>query len=66
MESTGDRLRAAVSAALQFSRVGNATPAMQAITNNARAALQRIGGRSPLNAMRVRKYGFQVDQDTGA
>jgi hypothetical protein len=68
MDCTGDRLHAAVSAALQFSRIGNATPAMQAITNNARTALQRIAGRSPLNAMRARKYGVQVDQgqDAGA
>ena len=62
MENTGDRLHAAVSAALQFSRIGNATPAMQAIANNARAALQRIAGKSPLNAMRMRKYGVQVGQ----
>ena len=61
-ECTGSHLHAAVSAALQFSRVGNATPAMQAITNNARAALTRIGQRSALNAMRVQKYGIQVGQ----
>ena len=41
MECTGDRLHAAVSGALQFSRIGNATPVMQGIANNARAALQR-------------------------
>ena len=66
LESTGERLRAVVSAALQFSRIGNATPAMQAITNNARGALQRIGARSPLNAMRVQKYGIQVEPNPGA
>ncbi|MGE3064129.1 MAG: hypothetical protein AB7K67_00965 [Hyphomicrobiaceae bacterium] len=63
MESTGERLRAALSSALQFARIGNATPAMQAITNNAREALQRIATTSPLNAMRVRKYGIQVPQE---
>jgi hypothetical protein len=60
MENTGQRLRAAVSAALQFSRIGNATPAMKTIPNKAREALQRIAGKSPLNAMRVQKYGIQV------
>lgn len=63
MECTSDRLHAAVSAALQFSRIGNATPAMQAITNNARTALQRIAGRTALNAMRVQKYGLRVGQE---
>jgi len=62
MECTGDRLHAAVSGALQFSRIGNATPAMQGIANNARAALQRTARRSPLNAIRMRKYGVQVGQ----
>jgi len=62
MECTGDRLHAAVSGALQLNRIGNATPAMQGIANNARAALQRIARRSPLNAMRRRKYCVQVGQ----
>src|SRR5581483_7721305 len=62
MQCTGDRLHAVVSAALHFSRIGNATPSMQAITKNARTALQRIAGQSPLNAMRVQKYGVRVDQ----
>jgi hypothetical protein len=63
LQNTGERLRSIVSAALQFSRIGNATPAMQAITNGARAALQRIGARSTLNAMRVQKYGVGVEQE---
>jgi len=62
MECTGDRLHAAVSGALQFSRIGNATPVMQGIANNARAALQRTARRSPLNAMCMRKYGVQAGQ----
>jgi len=41
MECTGDRLHAAVSGALQFSRIGNATPVMQGIANNARAGAPR-------------------------
>lgn len=61
-ECTGSRLRAALSAALQFSRIVNGTPAMRAITHNARAALTRIGQRSALNAMRVQKYGIQIGQ----
>jgi hypothetical protein len=63
IENTGESLRAVVSAALQFSRIGNATPTMRAISNNARTALQQLARTSPLNAMRVRKYGIQVAQD---
>jgi len=63
MECTGDRLHAAVLAALQFRIIGNATPAMQAIASKALAALRRIAGRSPLNVMRMQKYGIQVGED---
>jgi hypothetical protein len=38
MECTGDRLHPAVSGALRFSCLSHATPAMQGIANNARAA----------------------------
>lgn len=61
-ECRGDQLHAAVSASLQFSRIVNATPEMQAITNNAKTALTRIGAESPVNAQRVQKYGIQVAQ----
>lgn len=62
MECTGERLHAVVSAALQFARISGGTPAMQAIADNAKGALQRIGATSPLNAMRVQKYGVAIDQ----
>jgi hypothetical protein len=48
-------------ACLQFDRIANATEAMRAISKRAREALRRIGQESPLNALRVKKYGLDVD-----
>ncbi len=57
---SGSDLTSVVKAALQFGRIGNATPPMQEIFNRAREALARIGKECPINARRVRKYGIEV------
>jgi hypothetical protein len=47
--------------ALQFTRVTNANPAMDQITEKAIAALQAIAKESPLNAIRVARFGVAVE-----
>jgi hypothetical protein len=53
----GEEHRRLVFNALQFSNVGNATPAMRQITEKAEAALQAIAEESPFNAFRVSRFG---------
>ncbi|MGO4871777.1 MAG: hypothetical protein ACLPGW_14405 [Roseiarcus sp.] len=53
----GAGLRTILAAALQFARIGNATPPMQEITRRAKLALRAIGGESPINALRVIRLG---------
>jgi hypothetical protein len=59
--TTGETLRKLVANCLQFSRIVNAGDAEKEIARRARAALEKIGQESPVNAMRVRKYGIIVD-----
>lgn len=47
--------------ALQFTRVMNANPRMDQITEKAIAALQAIAKESPLNAIRVARFGVAVE-----
>ncbi|WP_332659916.1 hypothetical protein [Brevundimonas sp.] len=54
-----DRNRA-VKAALQFGRFGDATDEMKTITERSKAALVRIAQESPVNALRVKRYGITV------
>ncbi len=56
-----DRSRA-VKAALQFGRFGDATDDMKTITERSKAALVRIGKESPVNALRVKRYGVVVTE----
>lgn len=58
--SNGQRLLDILNACLQFDRIVNATEPMREISRRAKTALKRIGEESPLNALRVRKYGIDV------
>lgn len=57
----GEQHRRLVYNALQFTRVTNANPAMDQITDKAIAALQAIAKESPLNAIRVARFGVAVE-----
>src|SRR5262249_18044170 len=56
----GPELFKIVDACLQFKRIGNASDAMRAVAKSATEALRLIGSESPINAIRVRKYGIEV------
>jgi hypothetical protein len=60
----GEQHRSLVHSALQFTRVMNANPAMDKITEKAIAALQAIAKESPLNAIRVARFGVAVEPTT--
>lgn len=57
----GDELKIAVSSALEYRKISNATEDMKAIVKNAESALRNIGAKSKLNALRVKKYGVNVE-----
>jgi hypothetical protein len=60
---SGDTLRKVISNCLQFERIVNVGEAEKEIAARARKALERIGAESPLNALRVQKYGIVVHPD---
>jgi hypothetical protein len=60
----GEQHRSLVYSALQFTRVTNANPAMDKVTEKAIAALQAIAKESPLNAIRVARFGVAVEPTT--
>jgi hypothetical protein len=60
--NSGNTLRQLIDNCLQFNRIGNAPDAGREIARRARAALEKIGMESPLNAMRVRKYGIVISR----
>ena len=53
-------LHAMISACMVFAKMTNASDPMKEILRRAREALSIIGTESPLNALRVRKYGVHV------
>ena len=57
----GDELRKIIDACLQFDRILSTSNPMREISRRAKEALKRIGQESPINALRVRKYGVEVD-----
>ncbi len=59
--ATGDSLRRIIANCLQFERIVNVGEAEKEVAALARKALERIGSESPLNALRVRKFGIRVD-----
>ena len=54
----GEHLSSCVNACLQFGRLGNATERQQEIGRRSVEALIRISKESPLNALRVKKFGI--------
>jgi hypothetical protein len=59
-KNDGEDLRKLINGCLQFDRIQNATEPMREISKRAKEALKRIGQESPINAVRVRKYGVEV------
>jgi hypothetical protein len=62
----GDELRLVVLAALEFRRIGNATPQMKEIVEKAEGALRTIGKRSVLQALRLETFGVSMSVADGA
>jgi hypothetical protein len=60
----GDHLSDMVNACLKFGQFSNASERQKQITANATDALVRIGKESTINALRVRKFGVEVDGGT--
>ena len=57
---SGNQLHDILKVCFQFGGIDNVTPEMKEIVDRSKQALARIGVESPLNAMRVRKYGVDV------
>lgn len=54
-----------VDTCLQFGRFSNSTERQKKIADKAKSALLRIGKENRLNAIRVRKFGINVDKESG-
>lgn len=54
----GDQLRSLVLSALEFRRIANASEEMRRVVALMEEALRRVAATSPLNALRVKKYGI--------
>lgn len=61
---SGENLSRIVNACLKFGLFSNASERQQQIAKNAKAALEKIGKESAINARRVRKFGVEVDNVT--
>ena len=57
----GDHLSDIVNACLKFGQFSNPTERQKQIADNAKEALVRIGKESAINALRVRKFGVDVE-----
>lgn len=60
----GKHLSTIINICLEFGQFSNASQRQQQITENAKEALMKISRESPLNALRVRKFGVNVDGGT--
>ncbi|MEA1675469.1 hypothetical protein [Nitrospirillum sp. BR 11163] len=60
LKERGPHLSKLISTALNFSKFGNSSAEMKAITARATQALQEIGATSLLNRRRVEEFGVQV------
>lgn len=56
----GDELRRVVYGLTYFRNIGNSDAAMQSITTKAVVALQKIALESPINRLRVERYGITI------
>jgi hypothetical protein len=59
-KNTGDRLRTLIYASLQFDRFSDTSDPKRAISQRAKEALLRIGQESPLNGLRVARFGREA------
>lgn len=57
----GDELSRLVNACTKFEEMGGASAEMIAMSQSAKEALRKIGLESPLNRLRVRRYGVRLD-----
>lgn len=64
-DARGDDLRQILNGCLQFDRIANASEEMKEIPKRAREALDRIGRESEINAIRVKRYGVEVQLNDG-
>jgi len=62
-ELRGDALSATVDTCLKFGRFTGGTECQKKIGSMATEALKRIGTESPLNALRIRKFGVQLQHE---
>ena len=60
-EHEGVELRHIVDGCLLFERIGSSTDPMKEISRRAKEALRRIAQESPINALRVKKYGVDSE-----
>jgi maleate cis-trans isomerase len=58
----GDEMRKVILSALEFRRISNVSPEMREVVQRMEEALRKIGSESPLNAVRVQRYGITVDE----
>jgi hypothetical protein len=63
---TGLQLRALVLSALDYRRILNADDDMRTVVAKAENALKVIAAQSPLNALRMQKYGISLSEDHDA
>jgi len=63
-ELRGDDLYPVVEGSLFFRRVSNATDSQKMLTGHAIEALERLGKESAINAIRVRKFGVEINSPT--
>ncbi len=64
--ATPGELSRIIDGSLSWRRVINATEPQREMTARALAALETIGGESPINAIRVQKYGINLEPKTSA
>lgn len=57
----GDELRTLVLSGLEFRRIGNASDEMRQVVRLVEEALRMIGRQSALNALRLKKYGVEIE-----
>jgi len=60
---SGESLSDIVNACLNFGRFSNASERQQKIAEHAKQALLRIASESAINALRVRKFGVEIEDD---
>jgi hypothetical protein len=56
-----ESMRVVVHAGLAYKDISNASPEMRSIVDATTTALRRIASESPLNAVRVRRYGISLE-----